>query len=78
MIYEMCEGEPPYMLYPPMKALYLISTQGMPGLKEPGKWSTTLLDFSILCCKQLPSERPTTGELLKHDLCVFVSVFLMF
>ncbi len=38
---EMAEGEPPFLEYPPLRALFLIATHGSPKLKEPEKWSDT-------------------------------------
>lgn len=68
LVMEMCEGEPPYLDEPPIRALLLISTKGVPGLKEPGKWSETLLDFLAKCLTKDPNARPTTDALLTHDL----------
>lgn len=34
MLMEMAEGEPPYMEFPPLRALFLITTKGIPDLKE--------------------------------------------
>jgi hypothetical protein len=35
----MAEGEPPYMDFAPLKALFLITTQGIPDLLEPERFS---------------------------------------
>lgn len=42
---EMAEGEPPYMDHPPLRALFLITTKGIPPLKEANKWSPEMQDF---------------------------------
>jgi len=38
MVMEMAEGEPPYMEFPPLRALFLITTKGIPELKDTKKW----------------------------------------
>jgi len=66
MIMEMAEGEPPYMEFPPLRALFLITTKGIPDLKEPSKWSQNFQNFVALCLEKDPSQRPDALELLKH------------
>lgn len=66
MLMEMAEGEPPYMDYPPLRALFLITTKGIPGLKEPSKWSPKLTDFLAKCLTQDPQQRPEANTLLDH------------
>jgi len=66
MIMEMAEGEPPYMEFPPLRALFLITTKGIPDLKEPSKWSQHFQNFVSLCLEKDPSQRPDASELLKH------------
>lgn len=63
---EMAEGEPPYMEFPPLRALFLIATSGSPGLKEPAKWSDSFRDFLQICTATNPEDRYTTTEILKH------------
>eukprot|EP01118_Nematostelium_gracile_P009465 TRINITY_DN3197_c0_g1_i2.p1 TRINITY_DN3197_c0_g1~~TRINITY_DN3197_c0_g1_i2.p1 ORF type:complete len:279 (-),score=101.25 TRINITY_DN3197_c0_g1_i2:43-879(-) len=63
---EMAEGEPPYMEFPPLRALFLIATSGSPGVKEPTKWSDSFKDFLQVCMAIDPDERLTADELLKH------------
>jgi len=66
MLMEMVEGEPPYMEFPPLRALFLITTKGIPPLKEPQKWSADLNDFFNRCLEKDVEKRPSADELLKH------------
>eukprot|EP01087_Luapelamoeba_hula_P013335 TRINITY_DN380_c0_g1_i1.p1 TRINITY_DN380_c0_g1~~TRINITY_DN380_c0_g1_i1.p1 ORF type:complete len:410 (-),score=71.83 TRINITY_DN380_c0_g1_i1:172-1401(-) len=66
MIMEMAEGDPPYMEFPPLRALFLITTKGIPDLKEPSKWSPTFREFVNLCLEKDPEKRPSADELLSH------------
>jgi len=66
MVMEMAEGEPPYMDFPPLRALFLITTKGIPGLKEPHKWSSDMKDFLAKCLDKEAETRPDANELLKH------------
>lgn len=66
MLMEMVEGEPPYMEFPPLRALFLITTKGIPPLKEPQKWSSDLNDFFSKCLEKDVEKRPGADELLKH------------
>jgi len=68
MTLEMFEGEPPYIDLPPLRAYFMISTQGCPEFKSPDSMSEELKDFIHQCTKIEPSERPTVSELLKHKL----------
>jgi len=48
MMMEMCEGQPPYIEYPPLRALFLISTKGIPPLNEDARsYSSELKEFFI-------------------------------
>eukprot|EP01090_Pellita_catalonica_P013630 TRINITY_DN3288_c0_g1_i2.p1 TRINITY_DN3288_c0_g1~~TRINITY_DN3288_c0_g1_i2.p1 ORF type:complete len:504 (+),score=84.47 TRINITY_DN3288_c0_g1_i2:27-1538(+) len=66
MAMEMAEGEPPYMEFPPLRALFLITTKGIPDLKGPNKWSNEMKDFLKKCLIKGVSARPDATELLKH------------
>jgi len=66
MCMEMAEGEPPYMDFPPLRALFLITTKGIPDLKEPDRWSSAMRDFIAKCLEKDPAKRPTATEMLKH------------
>jgi len=70
MLMEMVEGEPPYMEFPPLRALFLITTKGIPPLKEPHKWSNDLNDFFNKCIEKDAEKRPSAQELLKHPFLV--------
>jgi len=67
MIIEMAEGEPPYMDYPPLRALFMISTKGIPPLKQEDKWSISMVDFLNKCITHEHEARPGSEELLQHD-----------
>jgi len=66
LLMEMVEGEPPYMEFPPLRALFLITTKGIPPLKEPHKWSADLNDFFARAIEKDVDKRPSADELLKH------------
>jgi len=63
---EMAEGDPPYLDFPPLRALFLIATHGAPSLKEPGLWSPTFKDFLGRCLEVDTAKRATSQELLDH------------
>jgi len=67
MIMEMAEGDPPYMEFPPLRALFLITTKGIPDLKEPNKWSASFRDFVALCLEKDADKRPDADALLEHE-----------
>ncbi|EDO18669.1 hypothetical protein Kpol_1055p24 [Vanderwaltozyma polyspora DSM 70294] len=64
MIIEMIEGEPPYLNETPLRALYLIATNGTPSLKEPEALSDALNNFLGWCLKVNPDERASAKDLL--------------
>jgi len=66
MAMEMAEGEPPYMDFPPLRALFLITTKGIPPLKESEKWSPDFEDFVAKCLEKDAERRPDATELIKH------------
>ena len=67
MAIEMIESEPPYLNEEPLKALYLIATNGTPRLKNPDKLSKELKYFLSMClCVEIKT-RATANELLRQD-----------
>jgi len=66
MAMEMAEGEPPYMDFPPLRALFLITTKGIPPLKEQEKWSQPFQDFVAKCLNKEVEQRQSAAEMLKH------------
>ncbi|ORX49159.1 Pkinase-domain-containing protein [Hesseltinella vesiculosa] len=62
---EMIEGEPPYLDEEPLKALYLIATNGTPTLKYPERLSRELKSFLAVCLCVDVKSRATATELLE-------------
>ncbi|KAL7923852.1 PAK kinase [Trichoderma austrokoningii] len=67
MAIEMIESEPPYLNEEPLKALYLIATNGTPRLKKPEKLSKELKAFLSVCLCVDVKSRASADELLAHD-----------
>ena len=66
MMMEMTEGDPPYMELPPLRALFLITTKGIPPLKERDSWSPDLVNLVERCLLKDATQRPTADEVLEH------------
>ncbi|EDO16478.1 hypothetical protein Kpol_1066p45 [Vanderwaltozyma polyspora DSM 70294] len=66
MSIEMLEGEPPYLNEDPLKALYLIATNGTPKLKHPESLSLEIKRFLSVCLCVDVRYRASTEELLHH------------
>ncbi|KAG7664085.1 CLA4 [[Candida] subhashii] len=67
MTIEMIEGEPPYLNEEPLKALYLIATNGTPKLKKPELLSNSIKKFLSICLCVDVKYRASTEELLQHS-----------
>ncbi|WRT69084.1 uncharacterized protein IL334_006067 [Kwoniella shivajii] len=64
---EMLEGEPPYLNENPVRALYLIATNGTPKVKDWDRLSTNFRDY-LRCTLTVDAEiRPNADQLLMHE-----------
>jgi serine/threonine protein kinase len=76
MAIEMIEKEPPYLDEEPLKALYLIATNGTPTLKNSAALSPELKQFLAKCLSVDVSIRSTAAELLNVSRLYYIHGFI--
>ncbi|KAG9252473.1 kinase-like domain-containing protein [Emericellopsis atlantica] len=67
MSIEMIEGEPPYLTESPLRALWLIATNGTPKIKDEHNLTPVFKDFLYFALKVDPEKRASAHDLLRHD-----------
>lgn len=73
----MIEGEPPYLNQNPLKALYLIATNGTPTIANPENLSPTFTDYLAKTLEVDAEKRPNATELLAvSQFMIYIIPFL--
>ena len=62
----MIEGEPPYLEQEPLRALYLIASNGTPEVANPERLSSMFLDYLEKTLEVDTEKRPDATQLLQH------------
>ena len=63
---EMVEGEPPYLSQNPLKALFLVATNGTPTIANPEYLTSTFRDYLAKTLEVDAENRPDATQLLQH------------
>jgi p21-activated kinase 1 len=79
----MIDGEPPYLNQNPLKALYLIATNGTPTISNPENLSPTFSDYLAKTLEVDAEKRPNATQLLqvgflKNPFGTWLNFFLSF
>ena len=64
MAIEMIEGEPPYLNESPLRALFLIASNGTPDIKNPDELTPVFKDFLASALRVDPEKRASADGLL--------------
>ncbi|KAJ2999866.1 signal transducing kinase of the PAK [Globomyces sp. JEL0801] len=75
MAIEMLEGEPPYLNENPLRALYLIATNGTPNLQDPSQSTDIFKSFLHVTLQTDPTLRSSTDEVL--NVCPLLNINLV-
>jgi p21-activated kinase 1 len=68
MAIEMIEGEPPYLNESPLRALFLIATNGTPEIKNPENLTDTFKEFLAAALTVDPRDRASADGLLQVSM----------
>ena len=63
----MLEGQPPYLNQNPLKALFLVATNGTPTIANPENLTSTLRDYLAKTLEIDAVKRPDATQLLQHS-----------
>ena len=63
----MLEGQPPYLNQNPLKALFLVATNGTPTIANPENLTSTLRDYLAKTLEIDAEKRPDATQLLQHS-----------